>query len=399
MAGPKSPLSILFTHFGEAAIRGSEQVLINLTTHLNPDQYRPVVWCNAAPLAERLSAAGVTVHRSDFMSFFGYQSPRFSPKRYWSFIEEGLSLVRAHDVRLLHSNGAAPHQWMLPVSRRARLPLVAHLHAKYLRRERFATLLHQATAIVGVSESVITDFLADGFPRARAHVIHNGIDSSGYQPVPAGYLREKLGIPSEAILIGAVGALSPQKGMDLLIRAVAKLARPDVHLAIAGDGPEREPLRELADALGIGSRTHLLGYCSDIAPLYAASDIAALASRAEAFGMALAEAGLFCLPVVSCKVQGVPEVVEDRKSGILVPPNDVEAFAAALAQLCDQPQERRRMGLAGNIRTRQLFDVERMTGKFEALYGALLEQPMRPLAPFPYFNFLLKASMGTAARP
>jgi glycosyltransferase involved in cell wall biosynthesis len=227
-------------------------------------------------------------------------------------------------------------------------------------------------------------------------VIHNGIDCTGYQPVPPAWLREKLGISPEAILIGAVGALSPQKGMDLLIRAVAKLERANVHLAIAGDGPERAQLHALAAALGVRERTHFLGYCSDIAPLYAASDIAALASRAEAFGMALAEAGLFCLPVVSCRVQGVPEVVEDRKTGILVPPNDVDAFANALAQLCDQPQMRQRMGLAGNIRTRQLFDVERMTRNFEALYDELMDQPMRPLAPFPYFSFLLKASAAAA---
>src|SRR5437879_2653944 len=150
----REPLSILFTHFGEPWIRGSEQVLIDLVTNLDRSRFTPVIWCNAAPLEEILTSAGLPVYRSDFTSFFNYDSPRFTLSRYRSFIDEGLRIARAHRVALLHSNGAAPHQWLLPVAYRAKLPILAHLHTNYLRRERFTSLLHQATTIVGVSHSV-----------------------------------------------------------------------------------------------------------------------------------------------------------------------------------------------------------------------------------------------------
>lgn len=394
MAGSHGfPLSILFTHFGEPWIRGSEQVLIDLVTKLDPDQFHPVVWCNCAPLAERLQDAGVTVYRSDFNAFFCHGSPRFNAARYLSFVAEGLRLVRRHDVRLLHSNGAAPHQWLLPVARRAGLPTVAHLHAIYLRRERFVTFLHQATTIVGVSRSVITDFLTDGFAAGRARVIHNGIDFEKFRAVPGASFRERLGISPEAILIAAVGSLIPRKGMDLLLEALARARMPELHLAIAGDGPERERLGGLAETLNLTRQVHFLGYCPDVSPLYAASDIAALASRSEAFGLALAEASLFSLPVVSHNLGGIAEVVENGGSGILVSPGDVAAFAAQLKFLALNRPERSRMGAKGNARTRQFFSQERMVSNFQNLYLGLIQQrPTFPgpqfLNPYPYLRLL-----------
>jgi glycosyltransferase involved in cell wall biosynthesis len=370
----REPLSILFTHYGEPWIRGSEQVLIDLTTSLDRSRFNPVIWCNEAPLADIVEKAGLTVYRQDFTSFFNYGSPRFNASRYLSFVAEGLKIVKTHRVGLLHSNGAAPHQWLVPVSLRARLPLLAHLHTNYLRRERFASLLHQATAIVGVSQSVARDFLTDGVPENRVKVIHNGIVPDRFRPERCAELRKTLGIGEDAIVVASVGSLIERKGMDLLVRSLARLRDPNIHLVIAGEGPQRSALQRLAADLSMQSHVHFLGYCADISPVYATADIAALASRAEAFGLAAAEAGYFSLPVVAHNLPGVGEVIENGRTGLLVPVENVEALARALQQLAADPEKRKNMGAAGKDRVLQRFSVHRMVSSFEALYEDLVDQ-------------------------
>lgn len=389
-------LSILFTHFGEHWIRGSERILLNLAAQLDRTRFTPVIWCNGGPLAGQMRALGLTVYESDFAAFFGYDAPPFALSRYLSFVKTGLELVQRHDARLIHCNGAAPHQWMFPVGFRAAIPVVAHVHADYLRRERFTTLLHQASHIVGVSQSVIAPFLHDGVPAARCRVIHNGIDFSALRPGRDHRLRDGLGISRGALVVAAVGSLIARKGFDLLIRAAARLPDLDLHLVIAGDGPERDRLPELAMQLGLKDRVHFAGYCSDISPVYAAADIAALPSRAEAFGLALVEASYFGLPVVSHQLPGVAEAVLDGETGLLTPVGDTSALAAAIRRLCESEAERKRLGEAGRRHALAQFSVARMVGQFEALYDELSGARFRRFLPLqPYWRLL----PGLGARP
>ncbi|MBW8708120.1 MAG: glycosyltransferase family 4 protein, partial [Alphaproteobacteria bacterium] len=267
-----------------------------------------------------------------------------------------------------------PHQWLMPVALRARLPLVAHLHTNYLRRERFASLLHQATAIVGVSQSVVGEFLTDGVPQNRLKVIHNGIVQERFRLGRCAELRKTLGIADDAIVVASVGSLIERKGMDLLVRSLARLGDPNMHLVIAGEGPQRPALQCLAADSGVQSRVHFLGYCADISPVYATADIAALASRSEAFGLAAAEASYFSLPVVAHNLPGVSEVIENGRTGLLVPVENVEALAKALQQLAANPEKREQMGAAGKDRVQQRFSVQRMVSSFEALYQGLVDQ-------------------------
>jgi glycosyltransferase involved in cell wall biosynthesis len=370
----RDKLSILFTHYGDAWLRGSERILLDLTANLDRSRFMPIVWCNGGPVADELRRAGVPVYETDFASFFGYDGPSFSLPRYLSFVTTGLRLIRRHKVALIHCNGAAPHQWLLPVAWWSGLPLVAHLHAEYLRRERFVTFLHQATRIAGVSNCVLREFLADGVPPERCQVIHNGIDFGRLRPERDGSLRDRLGIGRGAIVIASLGSLVERKGMDLLIRALAGMREIEAHLLIGGEGPERGALAQLAQKLGVASRVHFLGYCADISPVYAAADIAALASRAESFGLALAEAGYFGLPVVSHRLPGISEVVLDGKTGLLVPMEDVAAMTAALRHLSTDHIERTRLGEAARSHVRNQFSLRRMVAEFESLYGALVDE-------------------------
>src|SRR5439155_19267384 len=145
-------------------------------------------------------------------------------------------------------------QWMVPASRRARVPLLAHLHAIYGFRERCTLLLHQVPVVVGCSEAVVKPFRSDRVPESRLRVIPNGVDLKRLNAGDASELRKSLGIRASSFLILGMGALIPLKGFDFLVRAASLLrARGiDVHLVIAGEGPERFVLFELTCRLVFG---------------------------------------------------------------------------------------------------------------------------------------------------
>jgi glycosyltransferase involved in cell wall biosynthesis len=331
-------------------------------------------------MAQACEQAGYITHRSNFDYYFDAGSPRFNPGAYAALVREGIDLARHHQVRVLHANSAAPTQWLLPVARRLRLPLLTHLHIDYLRRSRYALLLHLADSVIGVSRQVNEDLIRDGVPKARTRVIYNGIDFARLTAQPGTDLRARLGIAPDAVAIGAVGSLIRRKGHDVLLRAMAQLAgTPAPHLLVASDGPEREALMRLSHELGISNRTHFLGYHDPITDLYATCDIMALASRADAFGLVLAEAGFSHLPVVATSVGGIPEVVLDGETGLLVPPDNPDALAHALSRLVDDPALRQRMGEAGRIRAEQVFSAPRMAAEFHVEYDRLAVIPRTTL--------------------
>lgn len=182
-------------------------------------------------------------------------------------------------------------------------------------------------------------------------VIYNGVDTARFRPLPDdGALRRRLGIGAAPLALHA-GRLVRWKGTVDAVRAIALLgdATP-VHLAIAGGGPEAGRLRDAARALGIAERVHLLGTVPHAAlpAYYAAADVVVGTSFAnETFGMAIAEASACARPVVATAFGGFPEVVRDGVTGLLVPPRDPAALAAALAALRADRARAQRMGEAG----------------------------------------------------
>jgi L-malate glycosyltransferase len=375
-----APTPILFAHYGEPWIRGSEQLLLDLLSYLDPARVQPVVWCNQRPMADAARALGFPTYRSNFATYFDYHCERFRLGQYRALMHQARDLIRRHRIRILHSNSAGPCQWLAPVARDLRLPLLAHLHAPYLRRSRYAFLLHQASLVVGVSPQVIEPFVEDGIDPAKTQVIYNGIDFSRLRPKTGASLRRELGLPHDAVVVVSIGSLIRRKGHDLLIRAFSHLGiERNLRLLIAGDGPEQPNLELLVAELDLTSRVRFLGYSDDVAGICATSDLLALASRMESFGLVLAEAGYFGLPVVATAVGGIPEVVEDGVTGLLVPPEDPQALAAALARLIDDRDYRVRLGRAGKQRVETLFGVERMAENFHQAYDHLDRMPRRRL--------------------
>ncbi len=180
--------------------------------------------------------------------------------------------------------------------------------------------------LVGNTRGMVDWITAQGFPAARTHLLPN------FAPDLAGAPPAALGLPPGARVLLALGRLHPHKAYDVLIRALAHLP-PGCHAVIAGEGPERPTLEALARREGVADRLHLLGWRTDTAALLAAAEVLVCPSREEALGNVVLEAFSARRPVVAAAVGGPAELVRDRTSGILVPPEDPRALADGVLSL------------------------------------------------------------------
>jgi len=181
--------------------------------------------------------------------------------------------------------------------------------------------------------------------------------------------RRRLGLPAEAPVVAAVGALGPEKCVGDAVAACARLA--GAHLLVAGDGPERAALERRAAALAPG-RVHFAGTLPGPADALAAADVVVLASRTEGMPGVLVEAGLSGRPVVATAVGGVPEIVRDGETGVLVPPGDVAALADGLARAL---ASRDRLGGAARRRCLAAFEIGPVADRWAALAATLGARP------------------------
>lgn len=370
-----APAPILFTHYGEDWIRGSERCLLDLLAHIDRDRFSPLVWCNGQTLAEELRALAVPVHVSPFSVLFLWDPPKWALHRTVRLVREGLDLVRRHGIRLIHANSGAPNQWMLPVARAAGVPLLTHLHVPYIVRDRMVLLLHHASLAVGVTHGCVEGLIEDGMPAARTRTIYNGVDPAEWGRGDETGLRERLGIGKGDLVLARVGSLIHRKGVDAMLRVFARLLaeRPRCHLLVAGEGPDRGRLEAMARDLGIATRAHFLGFVpSSGALLRDAVDIAVSPARVEGFGLTVIEAGLAGLPVVATRTTGMTEILRSGENGVIVDVGDEAAMLVALRELVDRPELRERYGRALEATVRERFLTSSYVRAFEQTYAALL---------------------------
>lgn len=244
----------------------------------------------------------------------------------------------------------------------------APVRALLARWERL--MARMTTTVICVSEN--DRLLAERsrvVARGQAVVIRNGIAPAPFLRPGDEDLRSALNLGAEPVIV-MVGRLAQQKAPLTLVHASRSLVRGRV--LIAGDGPLRSRVEQAVRRHGLSDRVRLLGFRADIPGLLRASDIFVLPSRWEGLPLAVIEAMMAGLPVVATRVGGVGEVVEDGGTGLLVPPGDPEALAAALRRLVEHEALRRQMGAAGRERALRLFTADRMVGETRALYAALL---------------------------
>jgi glycosyltransferase involved in cell wall biosynthesis len=231
--------------------------------------------------------------------------------------------------------------------------------------------LHQRVIVISKALGFYTARL-EGVNPARIAPIYYGLPFADL-PRP-GEVRREFHLPADAPVIGTVGRLTEQKGQRTLLHAFARVLgdHPGAYLFIVGEGELRSTLQTLAQELDIAGRVIFTGYRDDAPRLMADFDVVAVPSLWEGFGLVLLEAMNAGRPVVASRVSAIPEIVLDGETGLLVPPDDAEALAAALGRLLGDHALAGEMGRRGRERLRSHFSVERMVDETEALYRDLL---------------------------
>jgi glycosyltransferase involved in cell wall biosynthesis len=214
-------------------------------------------------------------------------------------------------------------------------------------------------------------------PAARVRVVANGIPRAfGATPGQGSTRRWSLRVRDSRVVIAYVGNILPHKGLRRLIEAVARCRSVErLHLVVLGDGPDEATCRQLATDRGVADRVAFLGRraTDETEELLAAADVLALPSTIEGLPYVLLEAMASRLPVVAGRVYGVPEVVEDGVTGLLVGPTRVDEIAAALDRLAADESLRHAMGAAGRARFERQFTLEQQARTMETLYRGLLQ--------------------------
>ncbi len=304
-------------------------------------------------------------------------------------VTELLALCRRERVAIWHGHDAKSNLLglMLRPFWPMRLVTTVHGWVEHTRRTPFyyaidRFCLRYYEAVVCVSEDLYLTCRKLGVPENRCQLVENAIDTTQFtRRTGRDEAKRRLGLPAEVFTIGAIGRLSEEKGHELLIRAVDDLIRDgyDVALLIAGDGNQRQKLEVLRVELGQGHRIRLLGFQSDVIPLYEAMDLFALSSLREGLPNVVLEAMALEVPVVATRVAGIPRLIEDGRNGLLVEPGSIDALTAAIVRTINEPALRLRLAREGRTTVEANHSFAVRMDKFRVLYDEFLKRQPAPV--------------------
>ena len=316
--------------------------------------------------------------------------------------------IATEQIAIVHSYNFYSNVFAVPAAWMAGAPVIiasirdqgAHSTPRQLLAQRQVCRL--ADCVLVNADSIRRWLIGEGYEASRIRVIPNGIDTARFTGIPQSTIREELGIPTNAPVIAMLSRLTPNKGVDDMIDAAAMVIRrrPDVRVLIVGAGPgsykaaaEEDPfvvgLKQRVRDLNLTERVLFTGYRSDIPSLLAQVQVSVLPSLIEGLSNSVLESMAAGCAVVSTNVGGVGEAITDGESGLLVPPSNVGALAAALNSLLDHPDRAREMGARARHVIFERYSVERMVAATEGLYVDLLahktarrrRRPWMPLMP------------------
>ena len=357
-------------HVVEAlGLGGLERVVALLAKSASPRYLVEVLTlARGGRVADEIEAAGLTVRRLDLHDYYPGSVLRVAR----ALVTARPDVVHTHG----HFAGAAGR---LAARLVGLTTVVHHLHTTdltlRLRHRHLERLLSVLTRrVICCSDAVAEHARRDlGISWQRVVVVRNGIEPP--PPIGRDAALLALGRPPGPV-IGCVGSLQPHKGHAQLLQAVAALPERDRSgsLILAGEGPERARLEALAASLGLGGMVRFLGERADVRSLLPAFDLMVAPSIGrEGLGVAVLEAMDAGIPVVASRVGGLPEVVIDRTTGILVPEGDVKALAAAMQAVLSDPAQARALGEAGRRRVEDEFRAAAMVRRIESIYEGALD--------------------------
>jgi len=362
---------------GSASYGGGERYLELLFDRLDRIRYRAMLICpEPGPFVGRMKERGVETH-------LVHLAPLFNPFALWRLTR----LLRRERVTILQTHGARANFYGRIAGRLAGVPvIISTVHnllkdyeVSLLTRWFYITALRLTVPLVHriicVSNSNRRDQIEEcPAAAARIQTVYNGVDPAAFPSQPNRQkVREELGIVSGPVLV-MIARLTEAKGHRVLLQTLPNLieAWPQLCCVFVGDGELRGQLHRLAVELAVEGSCRFVGVRVDIADILAAADVVVLPSLSEGFPFVLLEALAMGCPVVASRVNGIPELIENQKTGLLVPLRNPHALMVAIREVLSNPTAASKMGAEGRALVRERFTVDHMVGNTTAIFDAAL---------------------------
>jgi len=350
------------------AMGGAEHSLLALLTALDRDRFRPVLVAADGPMAEAARCLAVPVHLIPMARL------RQEPAAPWRLIRAVRALagvIRLEDAALIHTNTLRATAYGAVAAAWSARPMLWHVREIIRPGLSSRWMCGRASAVVAISRAV-----ARALPCSdRAEVIYNPVAP----PVGRPRSRSELGLPTEGVLVASVGRLRSSKGHGIFVRMAAQVRDAEARFVVVGGRifEDSEPdygveLNRLISELGLSEKVTLTGHREDLADIWPHISVLVNAGETEGFGRVVAEALGAGVPVVAVRDGGVPEIVDNGETGLLVNPGDLTALAEAVSRLLADPDRRASFGRTGQEQIRRRFDPSVHARAVEAVYARLL---------------------------
>jgi len=364
------PTSILHL-IDDLNLGGAERVMATLVNLLPRQRFYPIV-CSLENgiVADQLRKKGIEVIILPKCRAYDFV-----------FLVKLIRLIRKKRIRLIHAHLLISHIYGWLASRLTRIPMIITIHGKSFMdwkhgNKVFRFVAKHSNKIITVSNNIKAEVIkrltlsTDNFI-----CIYNGVDLSKFQhKTSSETLKRNLNINSSDLIVGSVGGLRPVKDYPCLLKSIPIVLKefPKTKFIIVGDGPLRNSLQSITRSLRLENNVLFLGWREDISELLTIFDIFVLSSKTEGISISILEAMASGLPVVATNVGGNPEVIEDGKTGFLVPQADSQSLAKAIIKLLKDGHLRKTMGKNARKKAEEKFSLQVSVDKHIEVYDRLL---------------------------
>jgi len=362
---------------GGGEFGGAEQYLLTLLRSMDSTEFELHTACLfAEPLAPLVRTEGFPAHIFEMKSKIDIKP-----------VGQVAALIAAEAFDIIHTHGVRANLiGRLAAKRAGKGTVVTTVHSvlsfDYNRRlDRYINSLCEigtrriTRRFITISCMLAGQLEAEGIQGEKIVTIHNGLETEKYDPEISGLpVREEFGVALDAAVAGIVARLHPVKGHAYLLEAVAKVVRdfPGLKLMVVGTGPDLAKLEKLTISLGLGRNVIFTGFRKDIPEIIAALDVLVVPSLSEGLGLTVMEGMAMKKPVLAFQVGGIPELITSGFDGLLVPPRDVDALAAALKDLIRDKRLAAKLGEAARTTIVDKFSAKVMAAKTASVYMDLI---------------------------
>ncbi len=351
----------------EMNVGGVERGTYDLAVALAKQGHKSVVISNGGELADKLSGTGVIhcrlpVHDKNLLTM-------------WRMTREVGKIIEQEKIEMVHARSRVPAWIGFWASRKCSVPFITTCHG-YYSNHFFSRVMGFGKFVIAISHAIARRMIEDfNVPRSRIRLIPRGVDLTQF-PYRGEMKRTEGKEREKEITVGMIGRITPLKGHGDFLRAMVKVVQefPNCRIWIVGDAPKEKGdylnhLQRLTRRLGLSRQVEFLGNRSDVAEILRQLDVLVLSTvTPEAFGRVIVEAQAVGVPVVATRVGGVVDIIEDQKTGLLVPPSDPLTLSVAILRVLKDPVLARSLVEAARRRVEEEFSLEKMVSRSMAVY-------------------------------